>query len=218
MPAFLFSDIESSTRLWEEHPTAMPDALARHDRALGAAITGNGGRIVKTTGDGMIAMFESATNAVTAALAVQRVLEAESWASTGPLRVRMAIHVGEAESRDDDFFGPTMNRTARIMAAGHGGQVLLSNAAAQQIDGRLPDGIRLADLGEHRLKDLTLPEHLFQLIDPQRTEQFPTLRTLDSRPPYSAGKPPTDRSPPATAWSTNVPNSPPRCRHLSRCP
>lgn len=182
MQSFLFTDIESSTRLWEEHPTTMPDALARHDRALGAAISANGGRIVKTTGDGMIAVFDDAMDAVRAALVGQQALTAESWASTGPLRARMAVHVGEAESRDDDYFGPTMNRASRIMAAGHGGQILVSEAAASALDGNLPGGVTLADLGRHRLKDLTLAEHLFQIVEDANTSRFPALRTLDSRP------------------------------------
>ena len=182
MQSFLFTDIESSTRLWEEHPTTMPDALARHDRVLGAAISGNRGRIVKTTGDGMIAVFDDAADALRAALDGQNALNSESWAATGPLRARMAVHIGEAESRDDDFFGPTMNRASRIMAAGHGGQVLLSGAAAEALDGRLPGGVTLADLGKHRLKDLTLPEHLFQVLADETSSSFPALRTLDSRP------------------------------------
>lgn len=182
MQSFLFTDIESSTRLWEEHPTTMPDALARHDRALGAAITGNGGRIVKTTGDGMIAVFDDTADAVQAALAGQTALNAESWAATGPLRARMAIHVGDTESRDDDYFGPTMNRASRIMGAGHGGQVLVSKAAADALAGRLPPDVTLADLGKHRLKDLTLPEHLYQVLEGEDASGFPALRTLDSRP------------------------------------
>lgn len=182
MHSFLFTDIESSTRLWEEHPTSMPDALGRHDRALGTAIARSRGRVVKTTGDGMIAVFDDVADAVQAALAGQSALNAESWSATGPLRARMAIHVGEAESRDNDFFGPTMNRAARIMAAGHGGQVLLSEAATMALEGRLPSGVTLVDLGKHRLKDLTLHEHLYQAVEETHPTSFPTLRTLDSRP------------------------------------
>ncbi|MEX1124984.1 MAG: adenylate/guanylate cyclase domain-containing protein, partial [Acidimicrobiia bacterium] len=126
MQTFLFTDIEASTRLWEEHPDEMAAALARHDSILTEAIDQARGKVLKTTGDGMIAVFDSGGDAVAATIGAQRALAAEEWGPTGPLRVRMGVHSGETESRDGDFFGPAMNRTARIMAAGHGGQVLLS--------------------------------------------------------------------------------------------
>ncbi|HEU4319782.1 MAG TPA: adenylate/guanylate cyclase domain-containing protein [Acidimicrobiia bacterium] len=179
---FLFTDIEASTRLWEEHPTAMPDALERHDRVVTAAITSHHGQVLKSTGDGVIARFHGVEDAVAAAVAAQRSLSAESWSATGPLRSRMGIHTGDAEARGDDFFGPTMNRTARIMAAGHGGQVLLSAVAASAVDGGLPTGVGLQDMGEHRLKDLTFPEHLYQVTIEGLPSVFASLRTLDSRP------------------------------------
>ena len=118
MQTFLFTDIESSTRLWEEHAGEMPRALARHDELLRNAVSSHEGRIVKTTGDGMVAVFPTTRSAVAAALDAQRGLGAEAWESTGPLRVRMGIHAGDTEAREGDFFGPAMNRTARIMAAG----------------------------------------------------------------------------------------------------
>ncbi|HKZ20251.1 MAG TPA: adenylate/guanylate cyclase domain-containing protein [Acidimicrobiia bacterium] len=182
MQTFLFTDIEGSTRLWEEHPEQMAPALARHDGILTAAIDRAGGQVIKATGDGILARFDFAPDALVAAIDAQKGLAAEPWATIGSLRVRMGIHTGESEQRDGDYFGPTMNRTARIMAAGHGGQVLFSETAAGLVDGRLPPGAALRDLGIHRLKDLTQPEHLYQLVHDELESQFPALATLDSRP------------------------------------
>ena len=182
MQTFLFTDIEASTLLWEEHPVEMAPALARHDSILTDAIDQAGGRLLKTTGDGAIAVFDAVDQAVTASLTAQRDLAAEQWEVTGPLRVRMGVHAGETESRDGDYFGPAMNRAARIMAAGHGGQVLLSSVAAGLTTGQLPEGAALRDLGSHRLKDLTLPEHLYQLVHNDIETEFPAPRTLDARP------------------------------------
>jgi predicted ATPase/class 3 adenylate cyclase len=176
---FLFTDLAGSTQLWERLPEAMTDALQRHDTLLHEAIASSGGRVVKTTGDGMMAVFPTAGEAVAASLAAQRALTAEPWGETGALRVRMGLHAGEAEQRADDYFGPTINRAARIMAAGHGGQVLLSASAAALAADRLPAGAALRDLGEHRLKDLGRPERIFQLVHPDLAEAFPPLSTLD---------------------------------------
>ena len=175
---FLLTDLEGSTRLWELHPDAMKDALRRHDAILRAAIQTSAGQVVKTTGDGMMAVFGSAVQATAASLAAQLGLQAESWPETGPLRVRMGIHCGLAEERGGDYFGPTLNRTARIMAAGHGGQVLLSESAGALAREGLPAGAALIDLGEHRLKDLGRPEHLFQLVHPELPADFPPLLTV----------------------------------------
>ena len=179
---FLFSDVEGSTRLWERHPDAMQDALARHDAILRAAVEGCGGTVVKTTGDGLMAVFSSAPNAITASLTAQEGLRDEPWGETGPLRVRMGTHVGEAQIRGDDYFGTAVNRAARVMAAGHGGQVLLSAPIAELVANTLPDGAHLRDLGTHRLKDLAGPEHIFQLVLPGLPDTFPPLATLDVRP------------------------------------
>jgi predicted ATPase/class 3 adenylate cyclase len=180
MQTFLFTDIEGSTRLWEEHGEEMAGALARHDEILDKAVAQAGGSVLKTTGDGFIAVFDTASAGLRAAVEGQQGLDRETWGSTGPLRVRMGIHSGETESRDGDLFGPTMNRAARIMAAGHGGQVLVSGAAAAGSD--LPAGVGLRDLGMHRLKDLTEPEHLYQLLHDALNADFPPPRTLDGRP------------------------------------
>ncbi len=179
---YLFSDVEGSTRLWERHPEAMQDALARHDAILRAAVEGFGGTVVKTTGDGLMAVFGSARDAITASLAAQEGLRDEPWGVTGPLRVRMGTHVGEAQTRGGDYYGTAVNRAARVMAAAHGGQVLLSAPTAALVAGSLPDDVHLRDLGTHRLKDLAGPEHLFQLVRPGLPDTFPPLATLDVRP------------------------------------
>ena len=177
---FLFTDLEHSTQLWERFPDAMKGALTRHDAILRAAIEASAGQVVKTTGDGMMAVFGSAVDATTAALAAQRNVTAQAWEETGPLRVRMGVHCGQADHRGDDFFGPTVNRTARIMALGHGGQVLLSESASALVREALPAGADLVDLGEYQLKDLGRPERLFQLVHPDLPSDFPPLVTARS--------------------------------------
>jgi predicted ATPase/class 3 adenylate cyclase len=179
---YLFSDVEGSTRLWERHPQAMPNALARHDDILRAAVEAAGGTVVKSTGDGMMAVFDASVDAVTAGLQAQRALRDEPWTETGPLRVRIGIHTGESHARAGDYFGTALNRTARVMAAGHGGQVLLTAPAATGLGAALPSGVQLRDLGTHRLKDLAAPERLFQVVAGDLTESFPPLATLDRRP------------------------------------
>ena len=179
---FLFTDVEGSTRLWETNPERMRPALERHDAIIRSAIADSGGEIVKTTGDGLMAVFAVPLDAVTAAVAAQHGLFAETWPLGCAIRVRMGIHTGEVESRGGDFFGPAVNRTARIMSAGHGGQVLLSEATAGFVEGRLPDGATLRDLGEHRLKDLGRSQRLFQLAHPGLPAEFAPLSTLDLRP------------------------------------
>jgi predicted ATPase/class 3 adenylate cyclase len=179
---FLFTDLEGSTRLWERFPQAMKRALERHDSILRTAVTAAGGQVVKTTGDGLMAVFGSAAEAVRACLAAQRGLVEEPWRETGVLRVRMGLHSGEAQPRGDDYFGPAVIRGARIMAVGHGGQVLLSGASAALVADELPDGATLMDLGAHRLKDLGRPEELFQLVHPALLHDFPQLATPDRRP------------------------------------
>jgi predicted ATPase/class 3 adenylate cyclase len=181
-PTFVFADLESSTRLWERYPEAMEGAMERHDAILQAAVEHAGGRVVKITGDGLMAVFSSPPDGVAACLEAQRSLGEAQWRETGPLRVRMGIHVGQAQRRAGDFFGPAVNRAARIMAAAHGGQVLLSEPAAERAQQRLPAEAGLRDLGEHRLKDLSRPERLFQLVHPALARDFPPLATLSQRP------------------------------------
>ena len=179
--AFLFTDIEGSTTLWERFPASMKSSLERHDAILRAAVEGAAGEVVKTTGDGLMAVFESSRAGVRACLSAQLALADEAWGETGPLRVRMGLHAGEAAESDGDFHGPALNRTARIMAAGHGGQVLLSAVAAALVADELPEGSTLLDLGEHRLKDLGRPERVFQLVHPGLAATFPPLATIHER-------------------------------------
>ena len=179
---FLFTDIEGSTDLWERHGDRMRRALERHDRVLRDVIPASGGDVFKEVGDSFHAVFADAAGAVEAALAIQRSLRAETWETPEPIRVRVALHCGDAEKRDEDFFGPALNRTARILAAGHGGQILLSQAVERIVQDRFPEGVALRDLGERRLKDLAQPERIFQLVASDLEADFPPLRTLDVRP------------------------------------
>jgi predicted ATPase/class 3 adenylate cyclase len=179
---FLFTDIEGSTRLWERNAQAMQEALARHDELLRTTIEARHGYVFKTVGDAFCAAFATASDAAEAALASQRALLEESWAEeVGAIRVRMALHAGTAEERGGDYFGPPVNRVARLLSAGHGGQVLLSHAAQELTRDDLPQGATLRDLGERRLKDLFRPERVFQLNSPELPTSFPPLKTLDER-------------------------------------
>jgi predicted ATPase/class 3 adenylate cyclase len=178
---FLFTDIEGSTARWERQPEAMRAALARHDALIRAAIHKHRGHIVKTTGDGFHAAFSRAQDAVDAAIDAQRSLQAEPWGEVGPLRVRVALHTGAAEERDGDYYGPALNRAARLLSAGHGGQTLLSEAIAGLVRDDLPPSVSLRDLGEHRLKDLRRPERVHQLIATGLPADFPPLASLDAR-------------------------------------
>ncbi|MDX1622381.1 MAG: tetratricopeptide repeat protein [Gemmatimonadota bacterium] len=179
---FLFTDIEGSTELWERDPGSMRSALARHDEILRHAIEERGGNVFKTVGDAFHAVFSSAEAAVEAAVEAQRALQAEPWSTPEPFAVRMALHCGGAELREGDYYGPPLNRTARMVDAGHGGQILLSRAIERRVGERFPEGAALRDLGERRLKDLTEPERIFQLVVDGLRADFPPLRTLDARP------------------------------------
>ena len=179
---FLFTDVEGSTRLWEEHADAMTLALARHDHIVRTAVEEHAGYLVKTTGDGVHAAFATAPGALEAAVEAQRMLVAERWVSDGPLRVRMGVHTGSAEYRDGDYFGTAVNRAARVMAAAHGGQVVVSLATEELVRDSLPRDVTLVDLGEHRLRDLARPERIFQLAHPELLGDFPRLQSLDAFP------------------------------------
>ena len=181
LSTFLITDIEGSTRLWEEQGAAMGPALALHDRLLRTAVEEAHGTVIKTTGDGLLAVFDDQLAAVNAAVNAQVALRDAAWGATGELRVRMAIHSGTAETRDGDYFGPALNRAARILAIGHGGQVVLSAVAAVLARDRLPTTMDLRDLGSHRLRDLDRPEQIFQLVVDGLASDFSPLRSLSTR-------------------------------------
>lgn len=176
---FLFTDIVNSTQLWAQHTQAMSSAIAQHDRLLRQAIIAHGGVIFKTVGDAFCAAFASALDGLAAALTGQRALAGANWPGIGAIQVRMALHTGVAEVRDGDYFGIPLSRVARLVAAAHGGQILLSHLTQELVRDYLPPDMRLRDLGEHRLKDLIRPEHIFQLIAPDLPADFPVLATLD---------------------------------------
>lgn len=174
---FLFTDIEGSTRLWEQFPEQMAANLLRHDALLRQAIEAHGGYIFKTVGDQFCATFALAHEALSAAMMTQRALANEKW--PGPeIKVRVGIHSGSAEERGGDYFGPTVNRAARLMAIGHGGQTLLSATALQLSGDRIPSQAVVQDLGHHRLKDLRQPEHVYQLNIQGLAGDFPPLKSL----------------------------------------
>jgi predicted ATPase/class 3 adenylate cyclase len=174
---FLFTDLEGSTGLWEKYPEAMKSALARHDAILKSAVVTNGGIIVKTTGDGLHAAFSSAAEAVNSVITAQLDLISEPWEQAGPLRVRMALHTGEADFRDGDYYGSVVNRSARIMGVAAGEQILISGSTADLVNNRLPEGISLLDLGKHHLRGLKRPERLYQLLHPELRDEFPSIKT-----------------------------------------
>lgn len=180
---FLFTDIEGSTALWERDRPAMQAAIARHFGVLEGAIQTHDGVRYKTVGDAVQSAFPIAPAALAAAVAAQRALLSEDWGGLGPLRVRMALHAGEAEPDPrGDYLAAPLNRLSRLLAAGHGGQILLTQAVQQLARGALPPGVELRDLGEHRLRDLLEPEQVFQLLHPDLPADFPALASLDARP------------------------------------
>jgi len=174
---FLFTDIEGSTRLWEEHAAAMRAALARHDALLRACIDGHSGHVFKTGGDAFCAAFHTASDALAAALEAQRALHREPWPEGAKLRVRMALHSGSVEVRAGDYFGAPLNRVARLLATGHGGQTLLSEATHDLCRDQLPPLASVRALGAHGLKDLGRPEAVFQVCHPDLPQSFPPLRS-----------------------------------------
>jgi predicted ATPase/class 3 adenylate cyclase len=177
---FLFTDIEGSTKLWEKYPGAMKAALSLHDAIIGKAIVSNNGQIIKKTGDGFHAVFATSLDSVHAVLIAQRQLQDSP--GDVKIKVRMGIHTGEAELRDGDYYGTALNRAARLMSVGYGGQILLSNSTAELVREQLPANTTLLDLGEHRLKDLTRPENIYQIINPDLPLEFPPIKSLDSFP------------------------------------
>jgi predicted ATPase/class 3 adenylate cyclase len=179
---FLFTDIAGSTQRWESHREAMQHAVRRHDALVRAAIEAQGGHVFKTIGDAFCAVFERPEAAAPAALAVQRAIDAEDFSAVGGLDVRVALHTGTSDERSGDYYGPAVNRVARLLGIAHGGQILVSGVTADLVLGQLPPQATLRDLGSHRLKDLAHPEQVYQLLAPDVRRDFPPLRSLESLP------------------------------------
>lgn len=175
---FLFTDLEGSTVLWDEHPDEMEAALAEHDRRLREAVGRHNGYIFTTAGDSFAVTFGSAPDALAAAIDAQLMLREPCGPIT--VKVRMGLHTGTASLREGDYFGAAVNRAARLMSAAHGGQVVLSGSTSALVRDTLTDGIELRDHGQHRLKDLREPEHIFEVRHPDLGSGFPQLRTLDA--------------------------------------
>jgi predicted ATPase/class 3 adenylate cyclase/DNA-binding CsgD family transcriptional regulator len=178
---FLLSDVEGSTRLWEGDQQAMGAAIARHYELLDAAIVLHGGvrPVEQGEGDSVVGAFARPSDALAAALDAQRAFAREPWAEGGALRIRLALHTGEAQLRGDDcYVGRTVIRCARLRGIAHGGQTVLSAATSDLVGDRLPEGVTLRDLGSHRLKDLGRPERVWQLCHPDLVNDFPSLRSL----------------------------------------
>jgi predicted ATPase/class 3 adenylate cyclase len=189
---FLFTDIEESTALWERDRVAMAAAVEHHLALLRTVIEAHGGVLFKTVGDAVQAAFPTAPDAIVAAITAQRTLQAEPWPDPpGPLRVRMALHAGEAtpDARGDYLAAP-LNRLARLLAAGHGTQILLTEVVERLVAGALPAGVSLRPLGIHHLRDLHEPEEVFQVVAPGLPDQFPALLSLP-RHPTNLATPPT---------------------------
>jgi class 3 adenylate cyclase len=157
MITFMFSDIEGSTPLWERDPEGMRAALTRHNAIMHEAVTANEGQVFKTVGDEFCVVFTDPAAAVRAALAGQRELKSAEWGSTGPLKVRMGLHLGHVQVKDGDYASHTVNRVARIMGAAHGGQILLSGEVVEVVRRTLPEDITLKDLCRHRMKGMETP-------------------------------------------------------------
>jgi predicted ATPase/class 3 adenylate cyclase/DNA-binding CsgD family transcriptional regulator len=175
----LFTDIEGSIRLWEADGEAMAEASARHNRIVRERIKAAGGHLFKTVGEAFRAVFADPSAALAAAVAVQQAIATAPWPTGLPIQVRMALHSGVCVERDGDYFGHVVNRVARLLAAGHGGQVLVTGVTYELLADRLHDGIGLRDLGEHRLKDLGRAERVFEVTGPGLAENFGPLRSLN---------------------------------------
>ena len=180
--SFLFTDIEGSTLRWESYGDAMRAAVQRHDVLMREAVGAHDGYVFKTIGDAFCVAFHTPADAVNAAHRAQREIFTSDWTEVDGIRVRMALHAGSVEARDGDYFGRPLNRVARLLGVAHGGQVVLTGAAAELVGESLPEGVSLLHLGQHRLKDLEIPEHVYQLVIDGLPATFAPLRSLESRP------------------------------------
>jgi predicted ATPase/Tfp pilus assembly protein PilF len=180
MAIFLFTDIEGSTKKWEEYPELMKQCLIKHDAIIKESVENHGGKIIKHTGDGVFAVFDNG-QPLECALKVQKCLAEEDWSELGELRVRIGLHAGHADKRGGDYFGPVINRTARVMSVAWGGQIILTPSVKNSV--KLPKDAILDDLGVHVLKDLGEPQNIYQLVHPELLlTEFPPLRSLSARP------------------------------------
>ena len=180
---FLLTDLEGSTRLWEQNPDAMKAAMVRHDELLEKAIAEHRGHVFSRMGDGMAAAFATAGDAVLAAATFKQVLAEENWHTAVPLKARIGLHTAEAVVvHQTGYASLPINRCARLMAAAHGGQIVISGATQPLLSDALPNGSELRDLGEHRLRDLGQPIHVYELSPSGGREEFPPLRSLDAFP------------------------------------
>ena len=176
---FLFTDIESSTELWERDEAAARAVLVRHDQIIEELVRDNEGMLVRPRGEGdsRFAVFDQAPGAVRAAASIQQAFVAETWPTQEPLQIRMGLHTGTADLREGDYYGSVVNRCARVRSLAYGGQVLLSLATEQLIADHLSQGVEVRDLGLHPLKGLSRPERIFQLVIPEAPSDFPELQT-----------------------------------------
>ena len=179
---FVFTDIEGSTQLWEHHRPEMQHAFDRQEAIIRTAMAAHEGTIYKMIGDAFQVAFSTAPQALSAVLEAQRNLQTEDWGKIGKLNVRMALHPGVTEEREDDYVGPALNRVARLLSAGHGGQVLVSQAGYDLLRDDLPPGVTLRSLGEYLLKDLVQPDHIYQLEADGLPSRFPPLKIPEHRP------------------------------------
>src|SRR6478736_376585 len=188
---FLFSDVEGSTRLLTRLGSRYAEVLGEHQRVLRAAFDEHGGREVHTEGDAFFVAFARASDAIAAAASAQRSLASRRWPEGVDVRVRMGVHTGEAEVRMGDYVGLDVHRAARICSAGHGGQVLVSSSTRELVADELPPDVAIKDLGEHRLKDIERPEHLFQLVVGELPADFPALASRSPGSREANGLPPS---------------------------
>ena len=179
---FLFTDVEGSTRLWETAPSAMGTAIERHDELVRWAVEEHGGYVFSTGGDGFAVAFNRAGDALAAAVDAQLALAREPWPADAVIRVRIGLHTGEVIERHGDYFGSAVNRAARLMALAHGGQAVASAATSDVVADTLPPEVKLVDLGEHLLRDLSRREHVFQVEAPGLVSDFALLRSPDVMP------------------------------------
>jgi len=203
----LFTDVEGSTRLWDAERDAMAAALRRHDEILREAIEQAGGYVFKTVGDSFCAAFSAARAGLDAALAAQQNLAAQPWPTSRPIVVRMALHAGVCEERDGDYFGPAVNRAARLLAVANGGQVLVSGVAAELLSEEMPEGVGLRELGTHQLKDLSRPERIYQVEAAFLADRVAVPAANQPGPPAGpATNQPGRLAGPATAAAAEVPD------------